>query len=379
MADEQFQEKSHQASPKRLRDAREKGQIPRSRDLNTALIVMGALILLLFFKASLSHNISEIMTGAFTLVGNPALDESDIAEFIFFILKKLSVAILPILTVIFMVAVISPVLLGGAVFNLTLLQPKAERISPLKGIKRLFALRNLVEVVKSLLKFCVLMSLGVLSIKQAFPNILQYSTQFVDVAITSSLSTLHGLMITVASGLFLFALLDVPYQMWDHQRKLKMTTQELKDEIKTTEGSPELKQRIRKTQQQLSTKRMLAEIPSASVIIINPEHYAVAIKYDPEQSGAPRVVAKGIDHMAMQIRKIGTAHAIPIVEAPPLARSVFYHTKLFDEIPVGLYEAVAKVLAYLHQLKRYHTGVGLKPDLTHSPIPEALKHDGEQT
>src|SRR5690606_39253156 len=231
----------------------------------------------------------------------------------------------------------------------------------LQGIKRMFSVTALIELVKAIAKFTVLAGLAVLLINSMKEQLLSLGTQPLQTALGDALSLSAWAMLGVSCGMILIAMIDVPFQLFDHNKKLKMTKQEVKEEMKDTEGKPEVKGRIRQLQREMARRRMMEAVPTADVVITNPEHFSVALRYDPDKGGAPVVVAKGVDQTALKIREIANAHKVQLLPAPPLARAIYYTTDLEQEVPAALYMAVAQVLAYVFQLKAYKKGEGQKP------------------
>jgi flagellar biosynthetic protein FlhB len=260
----------------------------------------------------------------------------------------------------FAAALIGPAALGGWLFSAKALAPKASRINPLSGIKRMFSAQSMVELVKGVCKVTVLGGAGILILDYLTPNFLDMREQATDVSVYHAVKLLAWVSFALSATTILIVIIDVPYQLWDHAKKLKMTLQEVKDEMKDSEGKPEVKGRIRQLQQEMANRRMMEAVPQADVVITNPTHFSVALQYDPAKPGAPVVIAKGVDFMAIKIREIAAAHDVIMLEAPPLARAVYYTTEVDGEIPDGLYLSVAQVLAYVFQLKSYKPGKNSK-------------------
>lgn len=250
-------------------------------------------------------------------------------------------------------------------------------MDPIKGMKKIVGPQGLVELAKALGKFILIGTIATLFLWNLRDQLLTLGKQEVEVAMIDLGYLVVWVFLVLSLSLLLIALIDVPFQKWNHVRQLKMTKQEVKDENKDTEGSPEVKGRIRRLQVELSQQRMMQDIPEADVVITNPTHYAVALKYDQASAGAPIVVAKGADLIAQQIRMVGEANKVPVLEAPPLTRAIYYSTEIGNEIPSGLYIAVAQVLAFVFQLRRYNTRGGNKPqlDMEDLDIPNELKRD----
>lgn len=366
-------EKSEEPTSRRLSDARKKGQVPRSRELNSVAITLLGGAVLVMTSHQLGNGLWKI------LVDNLVLERADIFDpraLVRHLAKAFSDAILllmPFFCVTLVVAVLASIALGGLNFSSESLTPKFARINPLAGLGRLFSLHSLMELVKSIFKFLLVGGVGVWLVWDQIDDLLRLSQMEIGVAL-SRLAEISGssFLILVASLLVVVSL-DVPFQLWEHRHQLKMTKQEVKDEHKQSEGSPEIKGRIRAMQREIAYRRMMTEVPKADVVVTNPTHFAVALRYDQKRMGAPVVVAKGADLIARNIRKIGMENGVPVVEAPVLARAIYHGTELGAAIPRGLYLAVAKLLAYVFQLKVYQRDGGTRPAQPEFPVPEDLR------
>jgi len=284
---------------------------------------------------------------------------------------------LPFFVIMVLASVAGPLSMGSVTFSAQSMHFKWEKLDPIKGLQRVFAWRGVVELLKALAKFAVIGSVALVYLSHESSSYIGLGHEPVLQAVDHAGHLLIMGFLMLASSLILIAAVDVPFQLWDHQRQLKMTFQEIKDENKDTEGNPDVRGRVRRLQREMAQRRMMAEVPNADVIVTNPSHYAVALSYDPQSNvGAPVVVAKGADIIAMQIRRIANEHRVPVMEAPPLARALYHSTELKQEIPEGLYLAVAQVLAYVFQLKRNprgrHKDSFKMGDL---PIPDDMQFD----
>lgn len=259
--------------------------------------------------------------------------------------------IAPFLAFTVIVAIVAPISLGGWILNWEAIAPKFEKMDPIKGIPRLFAMRGLVEMIKALLKILLVFAVSAVLYRSFISELLGLSAEPLAQSIGHALNIIGECLLLLSASLVLIAMIDVPYQLWDHNKKLKMTLQEIKDEHKESEGSPEVKGRQRRMQMDMAQNRMMAQVPKADVIVTNPSHYAVALRYDQHSNSAPKLVAKGIDLIAAQLRNVAIGADVPLVASPPLARALYYSTELDKEIPQGLYLAVAQILAYVYQLK----------------------------
>ncbi|NRQ42284.1 flagellar biosynthesis protein FlhB [Rheinheimera sp. YQF-2] len=375
MADEST-EKTEQPTPKKLQDAAEKGQIARSKDLGTAFVLIGSAAALLVFGKMLAMAMLDICQRMLRLNPKDIFEPNSMFTAWGAAGEKLVIPLGGIFVLILIAAFLGNTLLGGFNFSLQAAAPKASKMDPMKGFKRMFGLQALVELLKSILKVIVVMGIAYLLLKVFFADIMALSLMSEPNNIESALYFLAWLFLGLCSSVSVIAVVDAPYQKWNHIKQLKMSLQEIKDEFKNSEGDPQIKARIRRTQMQMSMKRMMQEVPKADVIVTNPTHYAVALKYDQGKFRAPVVVAKGVDEVAMHIRKIGNEHKVPVIESPGLARSIFYTTQLDHPIPEQLFAAVAQVLAYVYQLKMYKKGKGSRPKTLAKelPIPDDYRH-----
>lgn len=375
MAENSAGERSEQATPKRLKEAKEKGQVARSKELTTALLLMVASLSLYSFSSSMGTGVANIAKQAFAPQRRQIFEETFMVSAMGDFLGSLLVSMAPIFILLFLIGALSPLLTGGLSFSFKALAPKASRMSPAKGFKRMFGLHALVELLKALGKVGLVSLIGYFVVVQVFPELTGLGTGNVLGAIDRAIDLVTRSFFLISLSLIVIAFIDVPYQLWNHAKQLKMTKQEVKDEFKDTEGKPEVKGRVRQAQRELAQRRMMEAIPDADVVVTNPEHYSVAIKYDAMRSSAPIVVAKGVDHLALQIRKIANANDVTVLRAPPLARAIYHTTELDQEVPQGLYLAVAQVLAYVFQLKNYQSGRGAKPaSLGDLPLPDDYQY-----
>lgn len=351
MESDQSQERTERATPKRLRDAKRKGQMARSRELNTAMVLTAAALALYGLGPLLGQGLIGFMERS--LVLGPA----DLAEPAAMLRRmragtgELLLLATPFLLAVLGTALVAPALLGGWAFSAEPLTPRLERLNPLKGLGRIFSLRGLVELLKAIAKLALIAGVGALALWTYRFEILAAPAASLSQGMADALRLFGTILLILSAATFLVAFLDVPYQIWDHARRLRMTRQEVRDELKELEGRPEVKSRIRQLQRELSRRRMMDAVPKADLVVTNPTHYAVALRYEPERSSAPRVVAKGADLLAAQIRALAQAHGVPVVEAPALARTLYRGVRLDQEIPGSLYLAVAQLLAYVYQLR----------------------------
>lgn len=377
MADnENGQEKTESPSAKRLEDAKRKGQVPRSRELNSMAVTLAGVIGLVVMGGSVSNSMQDMMSESFVLTREQIFDISAMSRQLGESVGHAFYGLAPFFLVVIVAAILSSVALGGFSISAESLTPKLDKMSPLKGLKRVFSPRGLVEMLKAMAKFLLIGGATVLLLQATLGKYLALHNMEMTPAL-QHLGTLIGWsVILLSSTLILIAALDVPFQLWDHKRQLKMTRQEVRDEMKETEGRPEVKGRIRQLQREMAQRRMMQEVPQADVIVTNPTHFAVALKYDPEVMHAPKLVAKGADLVAQNIRKVGYESRVPIVESPVLARAIYFNTELNAFIPAGLYMAVARLLAYVFQLKAYTTEGGVYPEMPDDlEVPEEYQHE----
>ncbi|MCP4979180.1 MAG: flagellar biosynthesis protein FlhB [Gammaproteobacteria bacterium] len=362
---ESGQEKTEQPTAKKLRDAKKKGQVPRSKELNSMTIMVFGAMGLLFLGNYMINHISGFMREGFTISRREVFSEQALLENFGSAIAEAMTAIGPFLAMMTVIAIFTPLAIGGWSFSVEAMAFKADRISPLAGFKRMFSSKGLMELIKAVAKFLVVASVAVIFLWSKADEFLGLGAQALSQSLQNGAWLIGQSFLVVSSTLILIAAIDVPFQLWDHSQKLKMTLQEVRDEMKDTEGKPEVKSRIRQVQQEMAQRRMMEKVAEADVIITNPTHYAVALKYDHGAMSAPLVVAMGKDLIALKIREIAQFHEIEIFEAPPLARALYANCKLDQEIPGHLYFAVAQILAFVFQLRNareYGTEMPDRPD-----------------
>lgn len=373
---ENGQDKTEEPTDKRVRDSREKGETVRSKELSNLVLMLAGTGGLLVFGGSIAQMFMKVMRSNFVITREMIMDHTYMTRVLLASVKEALVAMQPFMLTMVIAALLGPILLGGWLFSTSALAPNFGRLNPLPGLKRMVSAHALVELLKSTAKFCIILTVAMVVLRKDQNDLLTIGAEPLEQAIIHSLQVVGWSAFWMACGLMIIAAVDVPFQIYEAHKKLLMTKQEIRDEHKDSDGRPEVKQRIRQLQQELSQRRMLTSIPDADVIITNPTHFAVALKYDPEKGGAPMLLAKGTDFIALKIREIGAQHQILILESPALARSIYYSTELDQEIPAGLYLAVAQVLAYVYQIRQFHAGRGKRPvplgDIT---IPPDLRRD----
>lgn len=364
------QERTEEATPKRLRESREKGQVPRSRELNTSLLLMSGAGGLLVYGPSLLDDFIALYRKNLTFSRSRAFDVNALSDSFTTSMTDALMALAPLFITLIIVALMAPVLLGGWSFSMQSMAPKLEKLDPIKGLGRVFGLRGVMELVKAFSKFMLIFVIAVYMLYGLSAQILALGDGELQSDLAQAASLVGWSFLLLSASLILIAAVDVPFQLWDHSRQLKMTRQEIKDEYKETEGRPEVKGRIRQMQREMAQRRMMEEVPKADVVVTNPTHFAVALKYG-RKMNAPKVVAKGADLVAANIRRIATDNNVPIFEAPPLARALYHRCELNQEISTELYVAVAQVLAYIYQLRtRDESGEAPPSRPTDLPVPD---------
>ncbi|MEE8058214.1 MAG: flagellar biosynthesis protein FlhB [Pseudomonadales bacterium] len=373
---ENGQEKTEEATPKRLDKSRDEGQVPRSKELTTAFVLLSGVVGIITMGGAVGQRIMGIMRFNFSMPREAAFDTSMMmAHFSKAVFTAIE-ALAPFFILLAVAALIGPVALGGWIFSAKPLAPKLDRMDPLKGLQRMFSMNSLVELFKALAKFVLVASVAILMLITFKSQLIGLAQATLLPAVSQMLTLVGWAILAVSASMIVIALIDVPYQIYDHSKKLKMTLQEVKDEMKDTEGKPEVKGRIRQLQREMAQRRMMEAVPEADVVITNPEHFSVALKYDVEGGGAPIVVAKGTDFLAIKIREVANAHNVMILESATLARAIYFTTEIQDEIPGTLYLAVAQVLAYVFQLKAYKEGAGRRPKpLVDVDVPADTQYD----
>ena len=368
MAEDSDLEKTEPASPRRLEKAREEGQVARSRELGTFLALICGIGALWFVGGDLFRTLEGVLRSGLgfdtRIVGDPQvmLNVAGMSAWQGLLL------LLPIFALLMVVGVFSSVALGGFLLSPKALEPKFERLNPLKGMKRFVQAQTLVELVKTLAKAVLIGFVAVKVIWAYLSDMLALSHMSLDDALARGLSLVALSCLLIASTLIILVLIDVPWQLWNHAKQLRMSREDVKQEHKDSEGDPHVKGRIRQQQRAMARRRMMSAVPDADVVVTNPTHYAVALRYRDGQGGAPVVVAKGAGLIAAQIRQLAQDHKVAQLEAPPLARALYHHVELDQEIPAALYAAVAEVLAWVYQVRTWQHGSGTLPQ-----APQALQ------
>lgn len=376
MADkDSSQEKTEDPTEKRKQDSRKKGQVARSRELGTAVVMMAAAISLMFAGLPVVESIAQLFETSYTLSRQQIFSSDSPSLILIAGSKDVLFAMAPILIILLVASIIGPALTGGWIFSGDSIRPKLSKLNPIEGMKRIFSVKGLMEMVKAFAKFLVVLATSMVLIYMYSPRILDLAKQDLSAAIANGGDVVLWSFLILCSSLLLIAAIDVPFQIYQHTKQLKMTKQEVKDEMKDSEGKPEVKSRIRQLQMEMAQRRMMEDVPSADVVITNPSHFSVALKYH-DLMPAPVVVAKGVDRVALRIREVAIENKVTIVEAPPLARAVYHTSSIGSEIHEDLYVSIAQVLAYVYQLNMYTQGEGPLPDeLTDFDLPNNMQFD----
>lgn len=386
MAEESDLEKTESASPRKIEKARESGDIPRSRELATFSVLAAATAGFWLFGQSLVVHLRERMESSLNFKEIPKLDTEQVILDSAHMMASLVMTFLPFIAIVVLTALITPLLIGGWSFTMGNLAPKFEKLNPITGLGKIVSLNSLVELLKAIAKVLFICFAAWYLVRSHLLDVMSLMSQPVEVGGAYQIELILLSLTLLVGTLAVITLIDVPYQLWSYNKKLKMTKQEVKDEAKESEGNPEIKAKIRQQQREMARRRMMSKIPSADVIITNPTHYAVALQYPENSHKAPIVVAKGVDAVAQVMREIAAEHAVLILEAPPLARALYAMTELDEEIPPTLYNAVAQILAYVFQLRLSKDSRQAEPALPDLiPLPpghdpyEILKPESQMT
>ncbi|MDX6915425.1 flagellar biosynthesis protein FlhB [Pectobacterium carotovorum] len=380
MADDSDLEKTEAPTPQKEEKAREEGQIPRSRELTSVLMMVAGLAILWIGGDTMAGRLARIVSQSLNFDYATIGDDTQMLRHVGSLLSQAASALIPIMLGAVLVALSAPLLLGGVLFSTKSLKVDFKKLDPISGLKRLFSAQSLAELFKAILKSVMVGIISTLFLIHNWPKILHLISESPVAALGDALELAVMCGFLIIMGLIPMVAFDVFWQVWSHIKKLRMSKQEIRDEHKQSEGDPHVKGRIRQQQRAIAQRRMMADVPKADVIVTNPTHYAVALRYDEKKMNAPKVLAKGAGEIALRIRELGTEHRVPILEAPPLARALFRHSEVGEHIPAALYAAVAEVLAWVYQLKRWKREGGLIPRKPkHLPVPDALDFAKENT
>ena len=377
MAEESDLERTEPASQRRLEEARRRGQIPRSPELATFSVLLASGAALLLLGAGLVHSLETILVRGLTLDRQAAFAPDAMTTRLREAGEQALLGFSPYLLVLLAAAVAAPLLVSGWIFTFEVLMPQASRLNPASGLARMFSVRGLIELGKAVAKSLVVGGAAALAVSQQLDDLLGLAVEPVDSALVHLARLLVLTFLAVVAAMALVVAVDVPFQIWDHARQLRMTREELRQEMKETEGDPQIKARIRQLQREQARRRMMSEVPKADVVVTNPTHFAVALRYREDRMKAPLVVAKGSDLLAERIVALARDHGVAVLRTPPLARALHAHGELGEEIPSALYGAVAEVLAYVYQLAAYQRVGGEPPVLSEAlPVPAELDPAG---
>lgn len=362
MAEESDAERTEPASARRLEQARENGDVPRSRELATFTVLMTAGAGLWMTGGTLARKLAAMLESGLSLTREQVYNPSVLIERIAADIGGVMLACLPLAGLIMLVALASPLMIGGWLFTAKAFMPNFGKLNPINGISNMFSTNALIELLKAIAKTLLVGAVGWVVIMGQKEAMMGLAVEPPHAGTMHMMNLIGTAFLFLVGALGVVAALDAPYQIWHYADKLKMTRQEVIQEAKEAEGNPQIKGKIRQLQREMAKKRMMAEVPNADVVVTNPTHFAVALKYADGQRGAPRVVAKGADEVAAKIREIAREHKVALLEAPALARALYKHTDIGDEIPEKLYSAVAEVLAYVYQLRAWNREGGLYPE-----------------
>jgi flagellar biosynthetic protein FlhB len=368
VAEESDLEKTEPATSRRLEKAREEGQVARSRELSTFALLAAGFGVTYANSGSILDHLKFVMRDALTFDRGLAFESSRMLPKVGIAISNGAIAVAPVIGALYLVAILSPMALGGWLLTTKTLVPNFSRMNPISGLGKMFSANSLVQLLMSIAKCLLVGGIAFWAVLRSQGDVLQLFSEPLHVAMAQGANLVVGTTGYVVGGMLLLVLADVPWQLYSYAKKLRMTKEEVKREHKESEGDPHIKGKIRAQQRAMARRRMMANVPQADVIVTNPTHFAVALKYADGEMRAPQVIAKGMDLVAARIREIGAQHHIPTLEAPPLARALFYHVDLNREIPGVLYGAVAEVLAWVFQLRRWSAEGGIGAPAPAAPV-----------
>jgi flagellar biosynthetic protein FlhB len=368
-------EKTEEPTSKKLADSRKEGQIARSKELATTLLLVFSAFALIAVGQMIASAMFTITERSFTLSRDETYDTVHMFQILETAINESAWPLIIFMVIAMIGGIYGNIALGGFNFTWKSAAPKANRMSPIKGVKRMFGVDALVELLKGIGKVVVIATMAYIAMLIYKDEALHLDVELYPLNVFHALNMIEWAFLLLCLGMIPIAAIDVPYQSHKHHEEMKMTMQEVKDEHKNSEGNPMVKNRVRRIQYQAAANRMMQDVPEADVIVTNPTHYSIAIQYDQFGNRAPVLVAKGLDELAMHIRKIGAAHDVPIIESPALARAIYYSTEVNSEVPEKLFMAVAQILAYVYQLKAFKDGKGKRPKAPKKdvPIPPELR------
>lgn len=377
MAEDSDLDKTEAATPRRLEKARSEGQVARSRELATFALLAAGFFGVWGLAGPIGMHLQHLMRGAFVFDHAALRDTSRMLIGAANEGREGLMAVVPILALTGLASIVAPMALGGWLLSPKVFEVKLERLNPIAGIGRMFSINGVVQLGMSLAKTLLVGTIGGAAVWQRKDQILGLAGEPLLRALAHGMSIVAVCCATTVAGMFLLAAFDVPYQLWQYHKKLRMTKEEVKREHRESEGDPHVKGKIRQQQRAIARRRMMAAVPKADVVVTNPTHYAVALQYADGEMGAPKVVAKGVNLVAARIREIATEHNVALLEAPPLARALYHNVELNREIPGTLYNAVAEVLAWVYQLRRFREEGGDIPAApTEFDVPPEMDKKG---
>jgi flagellar biosynthetic protein FlhB len=370
------QEKTEEASAHKLKKSKDDGQVARSKDLSTTISLIATLFILKFSAGLFLEGLSDSFRLSYIQFGHSEIGLDDLDTLLGYNMLVFIKLLSPMLLTSVLVVVLSLVP-GGWVFSAKNFAPKLSKLNPITGLGKIFSAQNWSELLKSVLKVLVLLGIGYVLVRAALPELIALQRSSVLEAISAAFDLTFNLILCLMLVFVLFSFIDIPLQRYFFLKKLRMTKQERKEEHKNQEGRPEVKARIKQLQRQMLQRQISKVIKNADVVIVNPTHYAVALKYDSKKAAAPFVLAKGVDETALYMRQMAAKHELEVLEIPPLARAIYFTTQINQQIPAPLYTAVAHVLTYILQLKAWRQGRRSKPQLASNlPIPDSLANRG---
>lgn len=373
MAEENKDDKTEAPSPRRLEQAKEEGQVPQSRELSTFFVTVTGVATLWIMGGWMAERMVGVVRTGFAFDRAAAFDFVLMFDILRSQMSGALLTLMPLFLALLIAAVASPVALGGFILAPKALGFKASRMNPIQGLGRMFSTHGLMEMVKAMLKSALVGGVGALVLWSNKEQLFHLMVEPLETGMAEFASTVAFAALMIVSSLALLAMLDVPFQLWQYNKKLRMSKEELKRESKEQDGDPQVKGRIRSLQREMARRRMMAEVPNADVVVTNPTHFSVALKYDADRMAAPVVLAKARGEAALKIREIAREHDVPLLEAPPLARALFRHCELEQPIPAALYTAVAEVMAYVYQLDHWMKEGGLPPQApVELPVPAGM-------
>lgn len=374
MAEESGAEKTEDPTARKLRNAREEGQVARSVELPAAAVTIGAVLVMFMMGGYWMKQVAEIFASGFKF-DRKTLDNPDLMVTAFaHHLGQSFLLIVPVLMVTAILAILSSGATGGYLFSLKSILPNFGKLSLMSGFGRMFGARAAIELLKAILKFTLVTTVLWALVSRQMDQMMQLGQMAVEPALTAAGWMIAESALWLSLSLLVIALIDAPYQRYSFIKRMRMTKQEVKDEMKDMEGRPEVKQQIRRRQREMANNRMLQKVKDADVVITNPEHFAVALSYDPTGDGAPILLAKGSDHMAARIREEAQLHGVEMFAAPPLARALYFSTEVDNPVPESLYLAVAQVIAYIFSLADVRPGVDPMPKPS-PKVPASMQFD----